>query len=381
MGRDPEDAADFLHAEFTGRKELAVLRGKGDRFIRHALFQDSHLVRVPGAAIGVHPVIPYLLRIFQDAGVLQNPGRLRSVFEEGTSVFLDSKRRAEGVLHHGNGRETDQPIEAKPWDMQNLIPLENDVLIMLTWHLVCVGVVGIKQVAVFRPVDLHIFREQWIKPQNSVFAITDDLCVGVSPKEQMHHHGFPEGETRHLRVCLPVQDFVERMVCRTFLAVTLVGELVKMERQACHRLRQEPDTGIHRRNLERGFFIHPLAAVCHAEDKNAARIPDVVFDLWKLRIGSVPRLTEAKPFPESHLLLLHLCQLPVARHEAHPVDAVPILPVKNIVFHKLRDPLNEVTFLSHRQFHKRLLRIPIVHGLGRRIRCPAVRGGWPCQAP
>ena len=38
-----------------------------------------------------------------------------------------------------------------------------------------------------------------------------------------------------------------------------------------------------------------------AENKNTARVPDVVFNLGQLRLGSVPRLRKADPFSEAHL--------------------------------------------------------------------------------
>ena len=134
--------------------------------------------------------------------------------------------------------------------MQDLVALENDIFIMLTGNFIRVGMVGIKELSVLCPVDLHIFREQRIQSQDAVLAVPHDLRVGISPQEQMHHHGFPEGEACHLRIGLPVQDLIQRMLGRPFLAVTLFGELVQVKRQACHGLRQQPHTGIYCGDLQ-----------------------------------------------------------------------------------------------------------------------------------
>lgn len=64
MGRHPEDAADFLHAELPGGKELAVLRRQGDRLVSHPFFKYRNPVCVVGTAVYRSPVIPDLLRVF-----------------------------------------------------------------------------------------------------------------------------------------------------------------------------------------------------------------------------------------------------------------------------------------------------------------------------
>ena len=44
-------------------------------------------------------------------------------------------------------------------------------------------------------------------------------------------------------------------------------------------------------------------------------------------------------------------KFPAACRKAHPEDIIPILFVQDVVFYKLGDPLYQVTFPSHRQFH------------------------------
>ena len=61
---------------------------------------------------------------------------------------------------------------------------------------------------------------------------------------------------RHLRVRLIMQQEIQRMVDGFFLAAVLLVP-VEVQRQACHRFRQDADAGIHRRHLHGGAFIDP----------------------------------------------------------------------------------------------------------------------------
>lgn len=83
---------------------------------------------VGGTAVGIHPVIPDFLWVFQDAGVLQNARGLRAIFEERAAVFLHGNGRAEGVLHHGDGRKAHQTVEGQSGNVEDLIAAEHDVL-------------------------------------------------------------------------------------------------------------------------------------------------------------------------------------------------------------------------------------------------------------
>ena len=50
------------------------------------------------------------------------------------------------------------------------------------------------KVAFVIPVDLHLVRHERIKPEHITFAVSDDLCVGIPPKEQMAHERFTKDE-------------------------------------------------------------------------------------------------------------------------------------------------------------------------------------------
>ena len=63
----------------------------------------------------------------------------------------------------------------------------------------------------------------------------------------------------------------------------------------------------------------------------------------------------AGPVPAVCFLSFQFCKLPAACRKTYPEDIVPILLVQDVVFHKLRDPLDQVTFLCHCQFQWNLL--------------------------
>ena len=309
VGRHPEDAADFLHAELSRGEELAVLGRQGDGLVGHALLQHSHLVGIVRAAVHSRPVVTDLAGVFQDTGMFQNTAGLCAVLEEGRAVLLHCQRGAEGVLHHGNGRKAHQTIEAQTRHMEYLIRPEVDVLVLLPRHFVRVGVVDIEDVAGLVSVHFHVLRKQRIQPQHRVLAVTDDLGVGVAPQKKVGHHGLAKGKAGHLRVGLPVEDLVQRMVRRFFLPVPAFRVPVEMQRKPRHRLGQQPDTGIHSRDLHRRFLIHPLAGRSRAKEKGLPGIADIVRYLRQTGsicfgavFGSIPGLAKAHPFQKSHFI-------------------------------------------------------------------------------
>ena len=116
-----------------------------------------------------------------------------------------------------------------------------------------------KKPAPLIPVHLHPVRHQRVQRRHFPLAVADDLAVGVAPQEQVRHQRLPEHEGSHLRVRLIMEQEIQRMVRRLFLAPVPVMP-VKLQRQPRHRLRQDPHARIHRRHLHRGPFRHILAA-------------------------------------------------------------------------------------------------------------------------
>ena len=62
-------------------------------------------------------------------------------------------------------------------------------------------------------------------------------------------------------------------------------------------------------------------------------------------------------------LFLQFCKLPAACRKTYPENVIPILLVQDVVFYKLRDPLNQVTFLCHCQFQWNHLKMDIKKAL------------------
>ena len=172
-------------------------------------------MRVARAAVDLRPVLPDTLRVLQHARMLQHAGWLSAIFEEGAAVFLDGDRGAERVFHHGDRREAHQPVEAKPRYMEDLVAPEQDILVLIAGDFVGIGMVDVIDLALLVPVHFHILRQQRIQAKDRVFPVSDDLRISIAVQQQMGHQRLPEGKARHLRIRLPVQELIQRMVCRT----------------------------------------------------------------------------------------------------------------------------------------------------------------------
>ena len=60
-------------------------------------------------------------------------------------------------------------------------------------------------------------------------------------------HDLPENEGGHFRIRLIMEQMVQRMV--SGFQVAVIRRLIHTQRQAGHRFRDYPDTGVHRRKL------------------------------------------------------------------------------------------------------------------------------------
>ena len=136
-------------------------------------------------------------------------------------------------------------------DMKHFLALEVNVVLLLYWCLIRIGMIDIVDFAVFIPVYLDIFRQQGIQADYVVPPVPDDLRVGIAPQKQMHHHDFAVGKAAHFRIRLSVKDLIQRVVNRSFLAVTIIRIPVKMQRKRRDRFRKQSDAGVHGGDLER----------------------------------------------------------------------------------------------------------------------------------
>ena len=238
--------------------------------------------------------------------MFQHSTGLCAVLEERAAVLLDGQRSAQAVLHHGDRREANQPVESQTWHVKHLVPAEDNVLVLFARRFICVGVVDVIDLAMFITVYLDVLREQWIDAHHTVLAVADDLAVGVAVEQQMYHHGLAPGEARHLRVWLPVDDGIQRMIRSHLFPCSAVGVAVQMKGQLGNRLRQQSHTGIDRSDLHRGLLVHLLAAVRSAEAEYRAGVADVVLKVWQP--GDIPGLSQAQSFKDGqwHTSLKHL---------------------------------------------------------------------------
>ena len=189
--------------------------------------------------------------------------------------------------------------------MENLVPAEINILVLLSRNFIRVCVVDIIKLAALITVHFDIFRQKRIQPQHRVLAIPDDLCVGVAPEKQVSHQRFPEDKGCHLWVGLPIQNLVQRMIPRLFLVAVIVCHPVEMQRQCRNGLRQQTDTGVHGRDLHGSLLIHLLSGIGTAKHKGLPGITDVIRDLRQtffrlFCFGRIPWVLKPHPFPESH---------------------------------------------------------------------------------
>ena len=104
----------------------------------------------------------------------------------------------------------------------------------------------------------------------------------------MRHEGFPEGKGRHFRVRLVMEQVVQRMPQRLFLAASGVV-LIEMQRQRGDGLGQNPHAGVHRRHLHGAALIDGFARHGIAEQEGiAAAIQRVA--------GLVPRFEQLSEY-------------------------------------------------------------------------------------
>ena len=190
----------------------------------------------------------------------------RAIGEELSPVLLAGTRHTDGVIGHGNGTVSHQPIKAQTGDVQHIRGRQVDGNALHGGSILCAGGVLVVEPTFGVPVHHHAVWHQRIESNDLALAVADDLGVGVAPQEQMGHERLPEYEGTHLRVRLIVEKIIERMVQRLFLpAILLVA--VEVQRQTRHRFRQDADAGVHGGHLHGGTLIDVLAGGGAAEEE------------------------------------------------------------------------------------------------------------------
>ena len=127
-------------------------------------------------------------------------------------------------------------------------------------------IIGVVQTAFFISVHGHLVRHEGVQGNDLILAVADDLGVSVTPQEQVCHERFPEHKRTHFRVRLIMEQPIQWMVESHGLA-TAVGVFIKVKRQSRYRLRQNTDTGVHRRHLHGRPLGHCFAGGRAAHEK------------------------------------------------------------------------------------------------------------------
>ena len=80
--------------------------------------------------------------------------------------------------------------------------------ILIFYSFIRATIIGVVQPTGIVSIHRHLVRHQGIQSNDFIFTVADDLCIGVAPKEQVRHKGFPKHEGAHLRVRLIVEQVV-----------------------------------------------------------------------------------------------------------------------------------------------------------------------------
>ena len=68
--------------------------------------------------------------------------------------------------------------------------------------------IDVIQLTVLVTVNLHLVWHERVECYDISLAVSYDLCISVTPQEQVRHKCFPEDERAHLRIRLIVEQVV-----------------------------------------------------------------------------------------------------------------------------------------------------------------------------
>ena len=88
-----------------------------------------------------------------------------------------------------------EAVEAQARDVQHVVPRETDLAVLPhVWIFIAAFGVDVVKLTAIIPVDLHLVGQQRIKRYDPAGSVSNDLCVGVAPDEQVAHEGFSKYE-------------------------------------------------------------------------------------------------------------------------------------------------------------------------------------------
>ena len=199
MRRHSENSGNFIDLEFPCLQELCFVRRDGNRCVFHAFLKDGNLVGVVLAKAFL-PGLSYGIRVLDRSGVFQKTSRSCTVCKELGTVLFRCDGKSYGIFRHCDWRISNQSVKAKTGNMQHIGRLEPYRAI---FHSRCIGIgypIFIVEPSFVITVYGHPVRHQRVKCYHFAFAVSDDLCVSVPPKQKMRHKGFPEHKGCHFRI-------------------------------------------------------------------------------------------------------------------------------------------------------------------------------------
>jgi len=137
------------------------------------------------------------------------------------------------------------------------------------FHGRCIGVLHlilVVEVTFIVTVYAHSIGHQRIESDDFTLAISDNLRIGISIKEQVCHQGLTEDKGGHFRIWLIVNQSIQRMLDSFFLA-TGASVFVNMDWKASDGLGENPDAGIDCSHLHSASFIDGFARVAATKEK------------------------------------------------------------------------------------------------------------------
>ena len=131
------------------------------------------------------------------------------------------------------------------------------------FHGRCIGflhLILVVEVTFIVTVYAHSIGHQRIESDDFTLAISDNLRIGISVKEQVCHQGLSEDKGGHFRIWLIMYQAIQRMLDCFFLAAG-VGVLINMNRQASNRLGKNSDASVDGSHLHGTSLIHRFTGI------------------------------------------------------------------------------------------------------------------------
>lgn len=144
--------------------------------------------------------------------MFQHIARSGTVGEEFCAVLFTGDSHTDGVLCHSDGAVADQTVKTESRNVKYIRGMKRYGELLVFDGFIRATIIGVVETPVFISVHRHLVRHQGVQRNDFIFAVADDLRIGVAIEEQMRHECLTKHKRTHLRVRLIVEQAVERMV-------------------------------------------------------------------------------------------------------------------------------------------------------------------------